>query len=116
MMLTGENRITGRTKVLSVPLLPPQILHGLAWDRTRVLKVIIRLLNALCKRLYTVPFITSLNTVAISHRKPASARNSSDKCCDQGPGKWDIGCVRVFLCRENPCSGPIPRPRKPVLS
>jgi hypothetical protein len=49
MMLTREDRIAGRRKVASVPLFPPQILYGLAWDRTRVLKVIMILPNALCE-------------------------------------------------------------------
>jgi hypothetical protein len=34
MILIGETEILGE-KLVTVPLCPPQMSHGLAWDRTR---------------------------------------------------------------------------------
>jgi hypothetical protein len=35
MILTGKTEVLGE-KAVPVPLCPPQISHGLTWDRTRV--------------------------------------------------------------------------------
>jgi hypothetical protein len=40
-----------------------------------------------------IPFIVSLSTAALSHRKRASTRTSRNSCCIQGHHKRDILCV-----------------------